>query len=62
MSGKNAYGMVIAQSFLARTFGADTLQFFNVEDSSLLIPIQGAGLLLMAFINLPSNNFMHGGA
>ena len=53
--------MVIAQSFLARTFGAYTLQLFEIDDSSLLVPTLGVGLLLMAFlINLSANRMIEG--
>jgi amino acid transporter len=41
--------MAIAQSFLARTFGTYTLQLFDIDDSSLLVPTPGAGLLLVVF-------------
>jgi len=44
------FSMVIAQSFLARTFGAYTLQLFAIDDSSLLVPVLGVGLLLVAFL------------
>lgn len=55
------FSMVIAQSFLARTFGAYTLQLFKIDDSSLLVPTLGVGLLLMAFlINLSANRMIEG--
>ncbi len=55
------FSMVIAQSFLARTFGAYTLQLFDIDDSSLLVPTLGAGLLLVAFlINLSANKMIEG--
>jgi amino acid transporter len=55
------FSMVIAQSFLARTFGSYTLQLFDVADSSLLVPVLGVGLLLAAFlINLSGNNKIQG--
>ena len=55
------FSMVIAQSFLARTFGAYTLQLFDIDDSSLLVPALGAGLLLVAFlINLSANSMIEG--
>jgi amino acid transporter len=44
------FSMVIAQSFLARTFGAYTLQLFEIEDTSLLVPTLAAGLLVVAFL------------
>ena len=55
------FSMVIAQSFLARTFGAYTLQLFDIEDSSLLVPTLGVGLLLAAFlVNLSANRMIEG--
>tara|TARA_R110000744_G_scaffold7037_2_gene24169 strand:- start:217 stop:1566 length:1350 start_codon:yes stop_codon:yes gene_type:complete len=55
------FSMVIAQSFLARTFGTYTLQFFDIDDTSLLVPTLGAGLLLVAFvINLSANKMIEG--
>ena len=55
------FSMVIAQSFLARTFGAYTLQLFEINDSSLLVPTLGVGLLLVAFlINLTANRMIEG--
>jgi amino acid transporter len=55
------FSMVIAQSFLARTFGTYTLQLFGIDDTSLLVPTLGAGLLLVAFlINLSANKMIEG--
>ena len=55
------FSMVIAQSFLARTFGAYTLQLFDIDDSSLLVPTLGVGLLLVAFlVNLSANRMIEG--
>jgi amino acid transporter len=55
------FSMVIAQSFLARTFGTYTLQLFGIDDSSVLVPTLGAGLLLVAFlINLSANKMIEG--
>jgi len=55
------FSMVIAQSFLARTFGSYTLQLFEIDDSSLLVPVLGVGLLLAAFlINLSANKLIQG--
>ena len=55
------FSMVIAQSFLARTFGAYTLQLFKIEDTSLLVPTLGVGLLMVAFlINLSANRMIEG--
>lgn len=44
------FSMVIAQSFLARTFGSYTLQLFTIDESSVLVPVLGVGLLLVAFL------------
>ncbi|MDA3932921.1 MAG: APC family permease [Gammaproteobacteria bacterium] len=50
------FSMVIAESFLARTFGSYTLQLFDIDQSSLLVPALGVALLLSAFvINLSGN-------
>lgn len=55
------FSMVIAQSFLARTFGSYTLQLFAIDDSSLLVPVLGVGLLLVAFlINLSVTGLIQG--
>ena len=55
------FSMVIAQSFLARTFGSYTLQLFEIDDSSLLVPVLGVGLLVAAFlINLSGNSKIQG--
>lgn len=55
------FSMVIAQSFLARTFGAYTLQLFEIDDASFLVPTLGVGLLVIAFlINLSANRMIEG--
>lgn len=55
------FSMVIAQSFLARTFGSYTMQLFDTADHKLLVPALGVGLLLVAFlINLSTNRFIGG--
>ena len=55
------FSMVIAQSFLARTFGSYTLQLFGIDDTSLLVPTLGVGVLLVAFlINLSANSMIEG--
>ena len=55
------FSMVIAQSFLARTFGSYTIQLFAIDDSSVLVPVLGVGLLLVAFlINLSVNRLIQG--
>jgi amino acid transporter len=55
------FSMVIAQSFLARTFGTYTLQLFGIDDTSVWVPTLGAGLLLVAFlINLSANKMIEG--
>lgn len=57
------FSMVIAQSFLARTFGSYTLQLFDISDQSLLVPVLGVALLLVAFlINLSGNRLIEGTA
>ena len=55
------FSMVIAQSFLARTFGSYTLQLFNTNDASVLVPILGIALLICAFlVNLSANRLIQG--
>lgn len=55
------FSMVIAQSFLARTFGSYTLQLFEIDDGSWLVPALGVGLLLAAFlINLSVTGLIQG--
>lgn len=55
------FSMVIAQSFLARTFGAYTIQLFNGDDGGRWVPILGVALLLTAFvINLMGNRLIEG--
>lgn len=50
------FSMVIAQSFLARTFGAYTMQLFGGDDSGYMVPVLGVALILTAFvINLLGN-------
>ena len=53
--------MVIAQSFLARTFGAYAIQLFEVSDSPYLATAFGVGLVLFAFfVNLMKNSLIQG--
>lgn len=51
-----ALSMVINESLVARTFGAYTLQLFNVEENSLWVPILGVSLLILAYIINVSGN------
>ncbi|WP_028784588.1 APC family permease [Thalassobacillus devorans] len=54
-----AVSMVINQSLVARTFGTYTLQIFNIDDSSFLVPVLGVGLLVFAFlVNISGNRFI----
>ncbi|MFG6116900.1 APC family permease [Halobacillus sp. MO56] len=54
-----AVSMVINQSLVARTFGTYTLQIFNIDDSSYLVPVLGVGLLVFAFlVNISGNSFI----
>ncbi len=53
------FSMVIAQSFLARTFGAYTAQLFDIPDTSMWVSILGVGLIITAFvINLSGNKLI----
>ncbi|HED08570.1 MAG TPA: amino acid permease [Ignavibacteria bacterium] len=51
--------MVIAESLVARTFGAYTLRLFYVENVGSLVPILGVALLAIAFvINVAGNKII----
>jgi amino acid transporter len=53
------FSMVIAQSFLARTFGSYTVQLLDVKENTILVPVFGIGLFLVAFfINLSQNGMI----
>jgi len=55
------FSMVIAQSFLARTFGAYTMQLFGGDESGRMVPILGVSLILVVFlINLSGNRLIQG--
>jgi amino acid transporter len=55
------FSMVVAQSFLARTFGSYTMQLFDSRAQGIWVPALGVGILLIAFlINLSSNAFIEG--
>ena len=55
------FSMVIARSFLARTFGSYTMQLFGGDESGLMVPILGVSLILVAFlINLSGNRTIQG--
>jgi amino acid transporter len=48
--------MVIAESLVARTFGAYSLRLVNIESTSVLVPVLGVSLLAVAFVvNLAGN-------
>lgn len=44
------FSMVIAQSFLARTFGSYTMQLFGGDESGRMVPLLGVSLILAAFL------------
>lgn len=50
------FSMVINQSLVARTFGTYTIQLFNVDSGSWIVPALGVGLLFFAFIINVSGN------
>lgn len=55
------FSMVIAQSFLARTFGSYAVQLIDTSHQAVLVPGLGVGLLLTAFaINLSGNRLIEG--
>ncbi|SDJ12958.1 APC family permease [Alteribacillus bidgolensis] len=51
-----AVTMVINQSLVARTFGTYTLQLFNIDNNTFLVPALGVLLLAFAFIINITNN------
>ncbi|WP_422008007.1 APC family permease [Roseivirga pacifica] len=54
-----AFSMIINESLVARTFGTYTLQLFDVENSTLLVPILAVALIVIAFlVNISGNNFI----
>lgn len=53
------FSMVINESLVARTFGTYTLQLFDLEKNSWLVPALGVGLLFFAgFVNVLGNQFI----
>lgn len=53
------FSMVIAQSFLARTFGAYTMQLFGGDESGNMVSILGVSLIFAAFlVNLSGNQLI----
>jgi amino acid transporter len=53
------FSMVINQSLVARTFGTYTLQLFDIEPDTWLVPTLGVGLLLFTLlVNLLSNRLI----
>jgi amino acid transporter len=53
------FSMVISESLVARTFGTYTLQLFDVDKGSWLVPSLGVVLLIFAFlVNILSNKFI----
>lgn len=54
-----AFSMVINESLVARTFGTYTLQLFDIDSSSVLVPILGVGLIVFAFlVNISGNKVL----
>ncbi|TDD96898.1 APC family permease [Flavobacterium cellulosilyticum] len=51
-----ALSMIINESLVARTFGAYTLQLFDVGKNSLWVPALGVSLLILAYIINVSGN------
>ena len=53
------FSMVINESLVARTFATYTLQLFDIDQSSWLVPALGVGLLAFAFgVNVAGNRFI----
>jgi amino acid transporter len=48
--------MIISESLVARTFGTYTLRLFDVDDTSVLVPVLALGLILFGFVvNIAGN-------
>lgn len=55
------FSMVIAQSFLARTFGSYAMQLFGGDEGGRMVSVLGVALILLAFlINLLGNRWIQG--
>ena len=53
------FSMVISESLVARTFGTYSIQLFDIEPGSGIVPALGVGLLLFAFlINISGNRLI----
>jgi amino acid transporter len=53
--------MIINESLVARTFASYSLQIFDVEKTSLLLPVLALGLIFVAFlVNIAGNKFIGG--
>lgn len=54
-----AFSMIINESLVARTFGAYTLQLFDSDNASWLVPVLAVGLIIVAFlINIAGNKLI----
>ncbi len=54
-----AFSMVINESLVARTFGTYTLQLFDIQQTDVMIPVLGVGLIIFAFlVNISGNRFV----
>lgn len=54
-----ALSMIINESLVARTFGTYTLQLFDADKNSLLVPALGVALLILAYlINVSGNKII----
>jgi amino acid transporter len=53
------FSMVISESLVARTFGSYTIQLFDIQPGSWIVPALGVGLLIFAFlINISGNRLI----
>jgi len=53
------FSMVINQSLVARTFGTYTVQLFNIDPASWIVPALAVGLLIFAFLlNISGNRIV----
>ena len=54
------FSMVINESLVARTFGTYTIQLFDIDPSSWIVPALGVSVLIFAFLLNLSGNRMIG--
>ena len=53
------FSMIISESLVARTFGTYTLRLFNVQNTTVLVPVLALGLIIVGFlVNIAGNQVL----